>query len=264
MLKRIISGVVGLILLITLLLVPNVYVFNIALFLVMSIGLNEFLNAMKVESTAFKLVGFFIMIPQLIFYKSPNIDNFSIYLLILAAFSLVIISNKVKNLHYVYLSLIGVMLLGFLSAHILRVRDMYFGNLLIWLIFIGAWATDTSAYFVGRTLGKHKLSSISPKKTIEGSIGGILGVIFVMFLYGLFISRQYGVPYSIFNYIILGLICGVVSQIGDLAASLLKRSADAKDFGNIMPGHGGILDRFDSILFTAPAVYYYLHFFVKL
>lgn len=264
MLKRVISGIIGLILLIVLLLTPNVYIFDVALFLVMLIGLNEFFNAMKVEAISIKLVGFFIMIPQLIFFNSPNIGNFSMFILILAVFSLVIISNKVENIHYVYISLLGIMLLGFMSSHILRVREMHFGNLLIWLVFIGAWATDTFAYFVGRILGKHELTPISPKKTIEGSIGGLLGTTFVMFLYGLFISRQYGVPYSLFNYIIIGLMCGLVSQIGDLAASMLKRSANIKDFGNIMPGHGGILDRFDSILFVAPAVFYYLHFFMRL
>lgn len=264
MFKRVISGVIGLTLLIILLLAPNVYIFDIALFLVMSIGLSEFLKTMKVESNPLKLVAFFIMIPQLIFFNNPNVDNLSIYLLILAAFSLIIINNKIENTHYVYLSLMGVILLGFLPAHILKVREMHYGNLLIWLVFIGAWATDTFAYYIGRLIGKHKLTPISPKKTIEGSIGGLLGATLVMYLYGLFISRQYGVPYSMINYVIIGLICGVVSQIGDLSASLLKRTADVKDFGNILPGHGGILDRFDSVLFAAPAVYYYLHFFMRL
>jgi phosphatidate cytidylyltransferase len=109
-------------------------------------------------------------------------------------------------------------------------------------------------------LGKRKLCpDVSPKKTVEGSIGGIFGSIIGVLLWSYFISSTATAWYQI---ILLGIVAGVISQIGDLSASLIKRYIGVKDYGKIMPGHGGILDRFDSILFTAPIVYYYIKIFI--
>ncbi|SRR6056297_399644 len=129
-------------------------------------------------------------------------------------------------------------------------------GLLIWLIFIIAWSTDTFAYFTGSLLGRKKLApSISPKKTVEGAIGGILGSAICTFAYSaVFIPQM-----SSFS-VIFGVVGSMVSQMGDLHASVIKRRNGAKDFGNLIPGHGGILDRFDSILFTAPFVYVFYIF----
>jgi phosphatidate cytidylyltransferase len=128
---------------------------------------------------------------------------------------------------------------------------------LIWLPFLTAWFTDSAAYFTGISIGKHKLSpAISPKKTIEGALGGIIGSSLLTTIFGVLISK-YNSNIGIFDFIIIGLLCGIFSQLGDLAASYIKRYANLKDFGKLIPGHGGILDRFDSILFTMPVVYYY-------
>ena len=110
------------------------------------------------------------------------------------------------------------------------------------------------AYFTGYFLGKHKLCpKISPKKTIEGSIGGIIGSVVLSALFGYFFFER-----ILIHCIIIGIIGGIVSQFGDLTASVFKRKMGIKDYGNLIPGHGGILDRFDSVLFTAPMVYYYI------
>ena len=116
------------------------------------------------------------------------------------------------------------------------------------------WATDTFAYFVGRGCGKHKLSPIlSPAKTVEGAIGGLLGAVGVGIIFGLWIHLP------IFRAVGVGLIAGIVGQIGDLFESALKRELGIKDFGSVMPGHGGALDRFDSLLFVAPFAYLFLN-----
>ena len=121
------------------------------------------------------------------------------------------------------------------------------------LCFIGAWITDIFAYFTGYFLGRHKLiPEISPKKTIEGSIGGILFCVASFLLFGLLVGQRTGSPP---NYLVLGalgLLVSVLSQIGDLVASLIKRERDVKDYGKIFPGHGGVMDRFDSVIATAP------------
>jgi phosphatidate cytidylyltransferase len=104
---------------------------------------------------------------------------------------------------------------------------------------------------------------VSPKKTVEGSIGGILGSIIICTLFGLFAIRK-GVPIALHHYTIMGVLSGVLCQFGDLAASTIKRSAKVKDYSNLIPGHGGILDRFDSILFSGVVILYYLMFIVSI
>ena len=127
------------------------------------------------------------------------------------------------------------------------------------LIFFGSWITDSCAYFTGVFLGKHKLSPvISPKKTIEGAIGGVLGTAIILFAYAYAVSYFTNIDLNYLSVIVLGIICGIVSQIGDLCASAVKREYGIKDYGNLMPGHGGVLDRFDSILLVAPVVYIYI------
>ena len=123
--------------------------------------------------------------------------------------------------------------------------------------------TDTCAYFTGLAIGKHKLApSVSPKKTIEGSIGGVVGVTVILAAYAaVFGNIMDSITANVSAAVCIGLICGVISQFGDLCASVIKRENNIKDFGKIMPGHGGVMDRFDSFIFVAPVVYYFLNSF---
>lgn len=136
-------------------------------------------------------------------------------------------------------------------------RDLPNGGYLFLLPFIGSWVSDTFAYFTGRLLGRHKLApAVSPKKTVEGSIGGILFAVLAFGLFGLFASGQGLLP----NYPVLllaGLLVSVVSQIGDLSLSAIKREYGIKDYSRLFPGHGGVLDRFDSVIATAPLVLFF-------
>lgn len=148
----------------------------------------------------------------------------------------------------------GIFYIIFFSYHVLLVDQTGEYSILVWLVVLTAFGTDIMAYFAGVFLGKHKLCpKISPKKTIEGSVGGILGSVI---LCGLF--SWIFIPGLLVHCLIIGLLGGVVSQFGDLTASIFKRKMGIKDYGNLIPGHGGILDRFDSVLFTAPMVYYYI------
>jgi phosphatidate cytidylyltransferase len=122
----------------------------------------------------------------------------------------------------------------------------------VWIAILAAFGCDIFAYFTGMAIGRHKLCpQISPKKTVEGAVGGVLGSVLVCGLYGYFFISGGFVPS-----LVLGAVCGVTAQLGDLTASVMKRSVGVKDWGSLIPGHGGILDRFDSVLFTAPTVYY--------
>ena len=134
------------------------------------------------------------------------------------------------------------------------------GVYLVWLVFLSSWGCDTCAYCVGMLIGKHKMSPIlSPKKTIEGAVGGVIGAGLLGCLYGLISKNFLSVHDNLI--IVFGIGCavgGLISIIGELGASAIKRNYDIKDYSHLIPGHGGILDRFDSIIFTAPIIYYML------
>ena len=151
-------------------------------------------------------------------------------------------------------------MIGIMSIALLR-RQGDAGEYLYGLIFIGAWMTDTGAYFVGVLFGKHKLiPKVSPKKTIEGAFGGILGCIVGFVLYGFIIQSICDVKVNYVAMIVVATVISVVSQFGDLVASYIKREREIKDFGFIFPGHGGVLDRFDSIIAVAPTIYFITYF----
>lgn len=145
-----------------------------------------------------------------------------------------------------------------LFSFVYLTRELEFGGYFVWVIFISSWISDTCAYCVGMLIGKHKLAPIlSPKKSIEGAVGGIIGSAIVGALFGYFLVEQVITGTQVtWIFALIGAIGSVVSQIGDLAASAIKRNYDIKDYGKLIPGHGGIMDRFDSVLVTAPMIYF--------
>ena len=137
------------------------------------------------------------------------------------------------------------------------IRNMEHGLVLVLLIFVSSWINDTCAYFVGRALGKHKMApKLSPKKSVEGGVGGLAGAALLGALYALAINKWGGASAGVGEYALICFVGGIISMIGDLAASAIKRNHEIKDYGKLIPGHGGILDRFDSVIFTAPVIYY--------
>ena len=151
-------------------------------------------------------------------------------------------------------TIIGIVYVVFFSFHIVLIDQTQHG-ILVWLVIFASFGADIFAYFAGMAFGKRKLCpKISPKKTVAGCIGGFVGSTVLCFLFGLiFVSHD-----LLIHCIIIGVIAGGVAQLGDLTASIFKRKMGIKDYGNLIPGHGGILDRFDSVLFTAPIIYYYI------
>lgn len=153
----------------------------------------------------------------------------------------------------------GLFYIVFMLSFIFMIRVMKpAGQYLVWLVFISAWGSDTLAYCTGMLFGKHKLTpNLSPKKSVEGAIGGILGAVILSAVYAIIFKNELGSAFSnpILCVVLITLICSAVSIVGDLAASAIKRGIGIKDFGNIIPGHGGVLDRFDSITITAPCVF---------
>lgn len=184
----------------------------------------------------------------------------SVFLVVLLILS-VIDHEKVKPMDC-FTTFFGFFYGCFLLSHVYLVREFAYGKLLVWLIFLAAFGCDTGAYFTGMACGKHKLiPTLSPKKTVEGAVGGVITATVLSIVYGVIIGNYYTIEGV--NLLLLcgltGFIGSFLAQIGDLAASAMKRSTGIKDFGKLIPGHGGVLDRFDSVILTAPAVYYVMY-----
>jgi phosphatidate cytidylyltransferase len=144
--------------------------------------------------------------------------------------------------------------------HLSFIRQLENGVAFLFMPVIGAYITDTGAYFTGLSIGKHKLiPSVSPNKTVEGAIGGIVAAVIGFVIYGVVMSAM-GFSVNYLLLVILAVICAVAAQFGDLTASVIKRNYSVKDFGHLIPGHGGMVDRVDSLMFTAPIVYYFITF----
>ena len=145
----------------------------------------------------------------------------------------------------------GLVYIPFFTYHMVLI-DMTEYSLFIWIVVIAAFGSDIFAYFTGYFLGKHKMApNLSPKKTIEGAVGGLVGSSLLSWLFGFIFMRDMALVC-----LVLGLVGGAAGMAGDLTASMFKRKMGIKDYGTLIPGHGGIMDRFDSVIFVAPVVYY--------
>lgn len=235
------------------------------------IGMHEFYSAFSKENKGLHLIGYAFAIFYMVFIEQIingkhyfNIFT-SIFLVVLLIYT-VVCHGKTNALEGMT-GFFGFFYAFFLLSHIYLIREYTYGKLFVWLAFIAAFGCDTGAYFTGVAFGKHKLvPALSPKKTIEGSVGGIVTATVLALIYGQWISQ-----YFVLEGVNILLLCGLtgffgsfLAQIGDLAASAMKRLTGIKDFGKLIPGHGGVLDRFDSVILTAPAVYYIMLFLIEI
>lgn len=220
------------------------------------IGLFELYRAVKIEETIPALIGMLASVGiDLLLVRG---DHEKLLALLVATLLLLMAWYVIEYPRFcseqIAMIFFGLIYVTVMLSFVFQVRNLAEGKLEVWLIFIGAWGSDTCAYCVGKLLGKHKMpSKLSPNKTIEGCVGGIVGAALIGFL---FARVFYSEPTFWWAFAVIGAASSIISQIGDLAASAIKRNHDIKDYGKLIPGHGGILDRFDSIIFTAPVVYY--------
>jgi phosphatidate cytidylyltransferase len=245
----------------------NIYLFGITL-IVSLFGMYEFYNVMKTKKiNPLNIIGYITcLIYFYIIYNGHSLNGIVALNVFFALFLLCVpVINTKYNIIDVSVTYIGYIYICVFFSFIPLINAKAFGAYLVWLPFIAAWSCDTLAYYTGRYLGKegkHKLCpKVSPNKTVEGALGGLLGSTLACLIYGIIISRNVHIM-STSNYLFIGLICGVLCQFGDLVASSIKRYLGVKDYSNLIPGHGGILDRFDSILFASVVVYYYITFMI--
>lgn len=234
-----------------------------ATFLLSIMGMYEFYKVTRRKG--YHTASFISYLMAVAYYLLLNNNmNYKYLFFLLSAAVMLMLCIPVINIKFNYvdiaLTLFGFFYVVVFFSFITLVNQKPSGNYLVWFIFITSWLCDTTAYYIGKYLGKHKLCpKVSPKKTIEGSVGGLLGSVISCSVYAYVIST-FGVKISIYDGLFMGLISGILCQFGDLAASSIKRHCGVKDYSNLIPGHGGILDRFDSILFASVVVYYYVTF----
>ncbi len=264
MLVRIISAVVAIPLLLFFIIVGGVPL-KCAVLVLSLIGMYELYKAVSGRIKAVHLVGFLL---ELFYFVSwfKQVDTTMITAVLSIATIIIlfilVVCHKTNNINDGSVTLFGFFYLGVLLSLICSIRAT--ALYLAWLPFIFAFVGDTGAYFIGSKFGKHKLTpELSPKKSVEGAIGGIVCVAIFTTLYMICISKSLS-AFTLFFGIIIGGIGSVLAQFGDLAASSIKRYVGIKDYGNLMPGHGGVLDRFDSVLFTLPYVYIIIEFWLAL
>ncbi|MFC1899226.1 phosphatidate cytidylyltransferase [Chloroflexota bacterium] len=208
-------------------------------------------------------ITFIGLIGILLFVVSPHINHEGTLPLLLT--SIVVIPliilllrhKEERNFGSWVWTISGILYIGWMLSHFVALRNLDGGRNWIFLAFLVTFAYDSSAFFVGRTWGRHYMvPSISPKKTWEGALGGVSGAIFVSLLF--LIPTPLQLPITFWQAILLGVMISVFAQVGDLVESLLKRSTGMKESGTLLPGHGGFLDRIDSIVFAGIVVYYYV------
>lgn len=275
---RIITGICAIALFVPICWFSDTVVFPLAFAIISAVGVFEMAKCLGVHNDIFLTVPMYLVafcVPFLRFFFMRQSHYLAVALILVFAilvYALLYVMlrknkddlSRVLTMYAMFLYIVGC----FASVVCLRYYDFYGtkniidGKYLYLLVFIGAWVCDTFAYFTGKFFGKHKLiPEISPKKTVEGSIGGIVFTMGAFALYGLILQKGFDYVLSgnlVMNYmifILLGLGAAIISQIGDLIASAVKRQYNIKDYGFIFPGHGGILDRFDSVMLVAPAIY---------
>ncbi len=243
-------------------------VLTTALAIVNLIALREFFNVFKrVDIFPFQAEGLLSSVAMVIMIgiygeKALQFVIAVIMICTILCFAKMLLQKKARVID-LGITLLGMVYISLLMNMLLLIYSLEMGYIYIWLVFVLAWLGDTFAYFIGISFGRHKLCpTISPKKSVEGAVGGLLGSISGSVIFGYIIWRLYGISFDITGFAIVGAIGGILAQLGDLTASIIKRYTGVKDYGNIMPGHGGILDRFDSVLFTIPVVYYYIGYFL--
>lgn len=262
--KRLASALLGFPLVVIILTFGNKYVVDILLAGIALLAMQEYFNAIQKKCKPVRWLGyisciFIALIHIILEHTSRDIVNKILLLIVpmlmLISFSQIIITNMKTNFKDIAYTVFGILYIITCISFISLIRGAENGIILIWYAIIAAWGTDTFAYLIGKKFGKHKFSQVSPKKSIEGCIAGIVGAVVIVILYTIAMNSIYNLQYSYISMMVITVILSVIGQVGDFAASSIKRYVDVKDYSNLIPGHGGMLDRIDSLMFLAPFAY---------
>lgn len=263
--KRIVSGLIGMPIVILVFLSGNVHIVDVVVAALALISTHEYIHAFKSTGKAKPIswICYLACIPIAFLHFIP-VQNLivsviiAVPILVLTLFMHVIISELKITIIDIATTVLDICYIALFFMFIPLTYGLENGKFYIWYLIFIAWGTDVFAYTFGRRIGKHKFSSISPNKSIEGCVAGTIGAVVLSMIYTCILNRFAG--FSINYLVVLGVstLLSLIGQIGDFSASSIKRYTGIKDFSNLIPGHGGILDRFDSFMFIAPFAYFLL------
>lgn len=256
---RLLSGIV-LVILALFLIISGHEILLFATLAISCIGMFELYRVFKMEKTVLAGVGY---LAAIVYYCNlqwkflPDLMILFMAFLILLMFVFVFAYSKF-HADQVMAAFFGFFYVAVMLSYVYQIRTLERGLYLAFLVFLCSWGCDTCAYCVGMLIGKHKMSpKLSPKKSVEGAVGGVAGAALLTALYCfIFRSPMHLERGEIVILAVIAAIAGLISMVGDLTASAIKRNYDIKDYGKLIPGHGGILDRFDSMIITAPIIYF--------
>lgn len=267
---RLISGVILVLLALVFIISGGWILWGVSLALSL-IGLMEIYRVFQIHKTELGPVGYVLTIVYYMLlgaateYGIPI--NWLLYVIIVMMVFLFIMVNRYPKFHSTQImqAVFGVLYVGVMFSFLYQTRMLTNGTYTVWLIFLSSWGCDTCAYCVGKLIGKHKMSPVlSPKKSVEGAVGGVVGTMLLTYIYARIFASQMDITHA--QVCVLTAISAagaLLSMVGDLTASAIKRNYDVKDYGKLIPGHGGVLDRFDSVIFTAPVIYFLAFYFMK-
>lgn len=258
--KRITSALLGFPLVVLILVLGNKYIVDVAFAIIAALSLHEYFNAFKQKTNPVKWIGYVAAALIALIHIIPLEHAITIVSILIPSavailFLQVILTNMKTNVIDIAVTFFGICYIPLFIMFLPLINGLENGKIIVWYVLLASWGTDIFAYVAGRTIGKHKFSKISPNKTIEGCIGGILGAVILILAYTYICNTYLSLNISYIYIGIIGIILSIVGQIGDFAASSIKRYAEIKDFSNLIPGHGGMLDRIDSVIFIAPFAY---------
>lgn len=258
--QRVTSGLLGFPLVLIIFLLGNKIVVDIALAIIALLSMNEYFNAVKKVAKPVYWIGYVSCLSIAFIHIVPQeylnmVVTLFVPTILIILFAQVIATDMKTSFKDIAYTFIGIFYVVFFIMFVAFINGMPNGKILIWYAILAAWGTDISAYVIGRCFGKHKFSKVSPKKSIEGCIGGVIGAILLMLAYTYVANNYWDMNYSYLFITGISIILSLVGQIGDFAASSIKRYVDIKDYSNLIPGHGGMLDRIDSLIFLAPFAY---------
>ena len=252
---RLISGIV-LVIIALATIISGSWILFFTLLAVSLIGMRELYKVMKVSDehvTVLELVGYLGAVLYYIAMKADfgNYGTMAIIISMILILFVYVFGYPKYHAEQVMAAFFGVVYVAVMLSFIYLTRSLPDGKFLVWLIFLCSWGCDTCAYCVGMLIGKHKMAPVlSPKKSIEGAVGGVAGAALLGVIYAAATQGKMA------GYALICAVGALISMVGDLAASAIKRNQNIKDYGKLIPGHGGILDRFDSVIITAPVIYY--------
>ena len=265
---RLISGII-LVIIALATIISGSWILFFTLLVVSLIGMRELYKVMKVSDehiTVLELVGYLGAVLYYIAMKSDfgSYGTMAIIISMILILFVYVFGYPKYRAEQVMAAFFGVIYVAVMLSFIYLTRSLPDGKFLVWLIFLCSWGCDTCAYCVGVLIGKHKMApKLSPKKSIEGAVGGVVGAALLAIIYGFVFKDAMGCTTQTIWF--MAGICAVgalISMVGDLTASAIKRFFDIKDYGHLIPGHGGIMDRFDSMIITAPIIYFLAYHFI--